>query len=187
MPNTKIRGTQVQDTEVRRNHINIDEAGNAAVTRVQIDNTLQMSQTGVDAGTGDVVLGINEIGSALVWSLSKDGVPSSGTRFLGHAGIIPHTVVPLIIGSTVTLDGALVSVGIADATQTFALQLWSNMLVAPTVFTTLATLLPGTLYTRVSDINLSLPPDTYGLSLTRTVGTVASTFVDIVTSIFIRE
>ena len=52
----KLKSEQIKDGEVKRDDINVDETGQAVITKIIAGTGVTITSTGVDAGTGDVTI-----------------------------------------------------------------------------------------------------------------------------------
>lgn len=64
MTRTQISGSQILDGGIQREDINIDKPGNALITKAIAGDNIVLSSTGVDAGTGDVTIGLDTTGAS---------------------------------------------------------------------------------------------------------------------------
>jgi hypothetical protein len=89
MARTQINSNLIGDNAVARVDINTTETGQALITKLLVGNGLVSTQTGVDAGTGDVTVSINT--SELVTSFnSRSGsVTLSGSDVTSALGFTP--------------------------------------------------------------------------------------------------
>jgi len=80
MPQTQIKSSQLLDGGVQREDINVSVSGHALITKIIAGNGLAESHTGVDAGTGDVTLSLDNHSAALITSGNLDiaRLPVSG-------------------------------------------------------------------------------------------------------------
>jgi len=67
----KLKSEQIKDGEVKRDDINVDETGQAVITKIIAGTGVTITSTGVDAGTGDVT--IQATGTAVASGLNLDG------------------------------------------------------------------------------------------------------------------
>lgn len=82
MPVTGLRSTQIRDGEVKRPDLNVTEAGLAVVAKVTVAGPgLRITSSGVDAGTGDVV--IRMVRTDLI---IKDKLKNGGSPDMNIAG-----------------------------------------------------------------------------------------------------
>jgi len=63
MPATQIRGTQVQDGTIQRADVDTTTSAKALITKVLDGQGIKSSASGVDAGTGDVTVAIDQTGA----------------------------------------------------------------------------------------------------------------------------
>ena len=61
MPRTQVRSHQLRDDDISRDDMNTTDTGKALILKVVAGNNVEISSTGVDAGTGDVTIDINTI------------------------------------------------------------------------------------------------------------------------------
>lgn len=57
---TQVNGKQVRDGSLGRPDLNQTISGEAVILSVSVDESLSMTETGADAGTGDVTLGVSQ-------------------------------------------------------------------------------------------------------------------------------
>jgi hypothetical protein len=65
MPQTQIRGTQVEDGTIQRRDLNIATAGQAVVAKIVQGTNVTLSSTGADSGTGDVTISATAAAAAV--------------------------------------------------------------------------------------------------------------------------
>ena len=56
----EIKSHQIDDGEVKRADLNTAESGSAVTTKIVAGTGIELSSTGVDAGTGDVTVSVAE-------------------------------------------------------------------------------------------------------------------------------
>ena len=61
MPRTQVRSHQLKNDDVSREDMNTSDTGRAVILKAIAGNNVELSSTGVDAGTGDVTININTI------------------------------------------------------------------------------------------------------------------------------
>ena len=71
MARTEVKSHQIKDGEVKRQDMNTADTGDAVITKVIAGSNINISSTGVDAGTGDVTVnsttGVQSNDSFLKW------------------------------------------------------------------------------------------------------------------------
>ncbi len=65
MPVTQLNGSQVKDSSIQNDDIDITTTGKAVVTKLVAGTNISLSSTGVDAGTGVVTINSSGGGSSL--------------------------------------------------------------------------------------------------------------------------
>ncbi len=188
MPRTSIPGTQIRDGDIQRIDLDVTTTGQAVLTKVLIDATLEiLTSTGVDAGTGDVTLSVKATpASGRIPALSRVRVPGGGTLFLSHGGSVVHTQVPIVISEASVIKLANIAVNRVDTSNDYQLQLFQDPSTSPVFVSALVSLLTNNLYAEDISLSINLPVGNYGLAVVRTSGSGRSDFRRIVGSIFVK-
>lgn len=187
MPRTNVPGDQIRDASVQRVDLDVDTSGEAVIAKILTDTTLQIvSSTGADAGTGDVTLGLDSGGFARIEALSTTKVPGGGFLMLGHGGIIPYTLIPITFANAVTITDVTIGVGTADSSRSYTVDLYDDPNTSPALNQSLLTLAVSQTGASATGLSINIAAGDYGLALQRASGSGASTFSNIVVSIFVK-
>lgn len=89
MARTQIGTSLIQDGSVRRSDINVTTSGEALITKVLVNSPLTISSTGVNAGTGDVTLGLNTSNFVTSFNTRVGAVTLTGTDITNALGFTP--------------------------------------------------------------------------------------------------
>lgn len=98
MARTQITGRLIEDSSVGRPDVNTNTSGQALITKLIVGSGLNSSQTGVDAGTGDVTVSLNTSGLVTSFNSRVGAVSLTGTDVTDALGFTP------ISGEGDTLD-----------------------------------------------------------------------------------
>lgn len=190
MPRTQVPGEQFLDHDLQRDDIDTITPGQALITKIIAGVGCNISETGVDPGTGDVTLNVDPVAVSdaikrITATLPKR-VPASGIAFMRHEGDVLHSEVPIVILANSQLRDISIAVDAID-TKDYQVIIVSNPTGSPAVVGIPLTLTAGNTQASITGLTLSMPAGDYGVVLFRSTGTGQSVFRNAVVSMLLVE
>lgn len=196
MPRTQLPGDQVTDGTittadiadftVRRADLHTTTPGEAVIAKAVAGAGIELTSTGADAGTGDVTIKADIDGRQRLGATLATKVPGLGAIYFTHDGQVAHSDVPIILQDDYELQQISISVNVADPTNTYVVRVY-DISGTPTLIATLVTLTATNTEASATGLTISLPADSYGFTLERTVGSGVSAFDNVVLSFLIEK
>lgn len=111
MAKTEIESEQILDGEIRREDLNVTTPGNAVIRKVLAGSGIAISETGADAGTGDVTISTTSTSGYTVFSIwAEDNASLDVNAFEWAFGNGSNT--PLNDGVVIPIDCELFAMGL---------------------------------------------------------------------------
>ncbi|MFZ5985499.1 MAG: hypothetical protein ACOYWZ_00010 [Bacillota bacterium] len=108
MAKTEIRSEQILDTSVTRSDLNTATIGNAVITKLIAGTNVNIGSTGVDTGTGDVTVNVNNSAIFKQTTLVIDGGGSAITAGAKIWVLIPFSCTITSWELTADVSGSIV-------------------------------------------------------------------------------
>lgn len=167
MPRTQITGEQVDDGSIKRDDLNIDESGQAVIRKLIAGTGINLSSTGVDAGTGDVTVNTQPDTNLILYTAgrtSRIGGFFSGSGYMSTEGVV-HTDIGFYVPISMTMLAFVFLVNVVDASRSYTLDLLANPAGTGTIVYT--STLPVNTLQIVNPTSLVLGANRYGIRITK--------------------
>ena len=174
MARTQIPTRQIGDQQVTRPDLNTDTAGAAVISKVLAGTNITITETGADAGTGDVT--VNAIAGSDKVKLqyySNQRVPDSSVLFLRHGANanISHDVVPVVLEASHTLVGISMATNRNDPNTDYEVALYRDMRNTPIWVADILSYPQGSEYSTWNSLSSAMTDsEEYGIGVRRTAG-----------------
>ena len=181
MPSSGVRSSQIRDGEVWRDDLNTTTPGQAVVRKIIAGTGVNISETGVDTGTGDVTISVpttqNTQPRTVTSTLARRIPGGSGVRYMTHDGNVSHTDCGFILSQARDLKEMNIVVDTADATNNYDVRIYRDPTTAPVlVVSATLTLLASNRTASATGLTINLIAGEYGIAIERTAGAGASDF-----------
>lgn len=189
MPRTQISSNDIGDECVKRDDLNETTPGQAVTKRIIAGVGININETGVDTGTGDVTINADPVAQVdavqrLLCSLPRR-VPGGGEIFMRHEGDVAYSEVPLVLAVNYELQEVSIAVDNADASNDYTVRFYTDPAGAPVLQHSPLTLTSTNSTASVTGLSLALNAGNWGVALARTAGGGNSDFRNVIISFLI--